>query len=122
MSKSTRPLGEFRITHTDQWDQDFVDAEVEGFIHFEKGGTGEFHFGYVSGSMDCRPAEREGKPGIEWSWDGNDEMEGVSGRGWAILEPDGSIRGEIFIHGGDSSEFTAVKKVQENKIQRPKRK
>jgi hypothetical protein len=31
------------------------------------------------------------------------------GRGWAVLEEDGSLRGRIFFHLGDDSGFTAAR-------------
>lgn len=36
----------------DQWEQDFVEAEVEGYVEFADNGSGEFQFGYVWGGMD----------------------------------------------------------------------
>ena len=54
--------------------------------------------------MDCRETTRDGKPGIEWSWEGNDEMDPAQGRGWAVVEGD-RLNGMIFIHLGDESEF-----------------
>jgi hypothetical protein len=108
--------GTFRITHMDEWDQDFVDAEVEGYIRFDPDGFGEFQFGYVHGDMTCEQTERDGKPAVEWSWEGNDEMEPSSGRGWAVLQDDGCLQGKLFFHSGDSSGFTAAKK----KTKKPK--
>ena len=35
--------------------------------------------------MDCREVERDGRPGMEFSWEGNDESDPASGRGWAVL-------------------------------------
>lgn len=89
------------------WDRDYVDAEVEAYIRFDKGGFGEFQFGYVTGHIDCRLVEREGRPAVEWSWSGNEEMDEVNGRGWAVLSEDGHLRGRIFIHEGDDSGFEA---------------
>ena len=34
----------------DQWGQDFVDAEVEGFFEFGPNNGGSFQFGYVKGT------------------------------------------------------------------------
>jgi len=107
MPKWNAIVGRWRITHMDEWDQDFVDAEVEGYIRFKPDGGGEFHFGYVHGQMTCEQTEREGKPAVEWSWEGSDEMEPESGRGWAALGDDGTINGTLYFHGGDSSGFTA---------------
>jgi hypothetical protein len=53
--------------------------------------------------------ERDGRPCVEFSWEGNDECDPASGRGWAVLEEDGSLRGRIFFHLGDDSGFTAVR-------------
>jgi hypothetical protein len=38
---------------------------------------------------------------VEFSWEGNDECDPASGRGWAVLEEDGSLCGRIFFHLGD---------------------
>ncbi len=46
---------------------------------------GEFQFGYLHGFMDCRYSEREGNETVEFSWEGNDEMDQASGRGFAII-------------------------------------
>ena len=110
MPKNSPLLGLWRITHMDEWDQDFVDAEVEGYVRFDPDGSGEFQFGYVHGSMTVEDAVRDGKPAVEWSWEGNDEMDEASGRGWALLREDGVLAGKLFFHRGDKSGFTAVKK------------
>ncbi|MFO0887842.1 MAG: hypothetical protein U0790_01720 [Isosphaeraceae bacterium] len=102
-------LGRWRIAWMEEWDQDFLDEEVEGYIAFEKNGTGEFQFGYVQGQIDHREAERDGKPAVEFSWDGNDEMDRAQGRGWAVLNGE-ELEGRIFFHLGDDSAFRAVKK------------
>lgn len=122
MSKSKSIAGKFRITHMDQWDQDFVDAEIPGFILFGLRGRGEFHFGYVSGGMDYEQSERNGKPAVEWTFDGNDEMDPISGRGWAILQADGTLTGKFFIHQGDNSGFTAKKDPEKGIRKKPGRK
>jgi hypothetical protein len=41
--------------------------------------------------------------------EGNDESDPASGRGWAALEEDGSLRGHIYFHLGDDSGFRAVR-------------
>jgi hypothetical protein len=110
MSKTSPILGHWRITHMDQWDQDFVDAEVEGYVRLDHGGSGEFQFGYVHGWIDYEFAERDGKPAIEWSWEGNSEMDSASGRGWAVLQDEGGIKGRLSFHEGDKSGFLAVRK------------
>ncbi|MDB5694435.1 MAG: hypothetical protein JWO81_3498 [Alphaproteobacteria bacterium] len=109
--------GRWRITSMEMWDQDFVDSEAEGFIEFGSDGSGRFQFSSVSGEIDCRFGTRDGKAGVEWSWEGSDEMDPVSGRGWAVMDGD-QLSGFIAIHRGDDSKFAAVK--TEKKLARPR--
>jgi hypothetical protein len=99
-------VGRWHIESMDQWDEDFINAEVRGFIEFDAQGRGEFQFGYVRGLMDCRLTTRDGGPAVEWTWDGNDEMDPAQGRGWAVLRGD-ELHGMIFFHQGDDSGFVA---------------
>jgi hypothetical protein len=46
--------------------------------------------------------EREGKPAVEFSWNGQDEMDQAQGRGWLVLEGD-ELRGMFCFHLGDES-------------------
>ena len=112
MAKSKQPnpfTGRWRIVSMEQWDQDFVDEEEEGYFEFDDKGEGSFHFGYVHGNMDCQLTTKDGEPAVEWSWDGNDEMDAAQGRGWATIK-DGDLHGTIYFHGGDDSGFVARKK------------
>ena len=92
----------------DQWDEEFVDAEVEGFFEFRPKGIGAFQFGYVRGDIDYRETTRDGKRCIEFSWDGNDEMDPAQGHGWAVYDGD-ELSGTIYINQGDESDFKAKK-------------
>lgn len=108
MAKKTKNpfLGRWRITWMENWDQDFVDEEEQGYFEFEKDDLGQFHFGYVHGHMSCHLTTREGEPAVEFSWEGNDEMDPALGRGWIVVEGD-QIEGKLFFHGGDFSAFRA---------------
>ena len=77
------------------WDQEAVDLVKPGFIEFDEDGLGELGFIAVAGELDCRDADRDGRPGVEFSWQGSDEGDEVSGRGWAALNPDGTLEGHI---------------------------
>jgi hypothetical protein len=109
MGKKAKPAstftGRWRIVSMSTWDEDYINEEEEGYFELDKGG-GEFHFGYVHGEMDCRLSTRDGEPAVEWSWDGNDEMDPAQGRGWAVVKGD-ELHGMIFFHQGDDSEFVA---------------
>ncbi len=109
MAKKRNPFeGRWRIVSMNAWEDDFLDEEVEAYIEFDNKGWGGFHFGNVQGHMDCRLTRRDGEPAVEWTWDGNAEMDAAQGRGWAVIR-DGELHGMIFFHGGDDSEFVAKK-------------
>jgi hypothetical protein len=86
-----------------------MDMEVPAFIRFEKEG-GDFRFGLVSGSIDGRYRSNSGIASVEFTWEGQDEMDAASGRGWATLESDNVLRGMIIFHGGDESGFVAKRR------------
>ena len=101
--------GRWRIVGMDLWDQEDVDLVAPGFIEFGADQTGSFGFIAVRGGIDWREAPRDGYPGLEFSWEGYDECDPTTGRGWAVLEDDGSLRGHIYFHLGDDSGFHAVR-------------
>jgi hypothetical protein len=118
-SKSPSPFeGRWHIVSMTEWDEDYINAEVQAFIEFDAKNSGEFQFGYVRGEMDCRLTTRDGEPAIEWTWEGNDENDPAQGRGWAVAKGD-ELHGMIVFHQGDDSGFVA-KKATEQKA--PKRK
>jgi hypothetical protein len=122
MARKKKPAnpftGRWRIVSMPTWDDDYLDEEMQAFIEFDDKDVGEFHFGYVHGSMDCRLTTRDGEPAVEWSWDGNAEMDPAQGRGWAVLRG-GELHGMIFLHMADDSEFVARPITTEKRPKRP---
>ncbi|MDQ6617099.1 MAG: hypothetical protein M3083_20735 [Actinomycetota bacterium] len=90
----------------DLWDRDALDLVAPAFIEFRADRTGSFGFIAVTGWMDCRNAG-SWSPSIDFSWEGTDEGDQVSGRGWVALRDDGSLHGRIYFHLGDDSGFHA---------------
>jgi hypothetical protein len=87
-------LGAWRIVETELWDLDDLD-------------------GIEPAPLTLAPKGRGG-PGllaIEFSFEGFDEGDRLSGRGWAILD-DEQLRGHLFVHHGDDSGFTARRDVR----------
>ncbi|WP_322769481.1 hypothetical protein [Frankia sp. Cr1] len=99
--------GRWRIVEMDLWDRDAIDLVEPGFVEFVDDGTGQFGFVVVRGWMDWRSTERDGRTAVEFSWDGDDEGDAVSGRGWATLVDDANLEGHVFFHMGDDSGFRA---------------
>lgn len=101
-----RLTGRWRIEEMSGWDRDVIDLVEPGFIEFS-GGTGRFGFIAVRGWLDCRAVERDDRIGVEFTWEGLDEGDQVSGRGWASLVDDETIEGHVFFHNGEDSSFRA---------------
>jgi len=101
--------GRWRIVEMNLWDFEAVDLMWPAFIELESDRTGRLRFIAVQGWMDCVHGRRDGRPCVEFSWEGDDDGDRASGRGWAVLEPVGSLRGHIYFHLGDDSGFRAIR-------------
>jgi len=100
--------GTWRIIEMEQWDQAYIDLVVPGYITFREDNLGELQFGAVHGDLDYRLEPHHDTECLEFSWEGEDEMDPVSGHGWAIIK-DGQLQGRIYFHEGDDAGFTAEK-------------
>ena len=105
---SNKYVGTWRIIEMEQWDQDFIDLVVPGYIAFREDHLGEFQCGAVHGDLDYRLAPSQDTERLAFFWEGEDEMDPVSGRGWALIK-DGQLQGRIYFHEGDDSGFVAEK-------------
>jgi hypothetical protein len=101
--------GAWRITRSEVWGQGALDLVQPAFLRFSEDILGDFGMIAVAGGLHCYYGEREGKPLVEFTWEGEDDGNPRCGRGWATLEADGSLVGRLFIHLGDDSAFTAVR-------------
>ena len=90
----------------DTWDRDALDLVGPATLTISKGGEGRMKFIAVELWIDYRIVTRDGLSGIEFSFQGFDEGDEVSGRAWAILEGD-RLRGRFFLHMGDESSLVA---------------
>ena len=97
-------VGRWRIVEMELWAQEGVDMVGPGFIELGRDHTGSLGFIAVEGGVDWRKASHDGHPGVE---EGHDDSDHASGRGWAVREDDGSLRGHICLHLGDDSSFRA---------------
>ncbi len=92
----------------EQWDRDYIDLEGPGFVEFGKGGLGSLQFGAVEVGLDCRTALRGQDERIEFSFEGHDDADLCSRRGWAEIR-EGGLYGKLFFHRGDDSWFKAIR-------------
>jgi hypothetical protein len=99
-------VGKWRFIEMEQWDSEYIDMEEPGRITFENGGSGGFHFGCVEATLDWRYDKSIDR--VDFTFDGSDEGDQVSGRGWAKMEGKQMV-GQIVFHLGDESGFKAQK-------------
>ena len=100
-------IGTWHITKMSEWDNDYVNEEVQAFIKIEKSGGGEFHFGLVHGSMYGDYEKCNGNLIYDFTFEGSDECDPVTGDGWMKINEDRTAEGEIRFHAGDKSKFWA---------------
>jgi len=77
-------------------------ATPGSYILFDEEG-GEFVLDCLTGSIH---GACEGEV-VEFEWSGNDEMDEAFGDGWAELQQDGTLQGQISLHSGDDIPFIA---------------
>ena len=103
-------IGEWRIVDMEQWDREDLDLLGPACLTLDRRGHGTMRFVAIEAGVDYRPGVRDGLPAVEFSFDGNDESDRISGRGWAVLTA-GTLRGRVFLHDGDESAFSATRHV-----------
>lgn len=96
-------LGRWRIVEMADYTDDYPDMVEPAYILFEDRGCGECAFGCVTGQIFGGGDADV----VEFQWSGNDEMDEGRGDGWAELQPDGSLEGQICFHGSDEANFIA---------------
>ena len=110
-SKPESPfLGRWRIVSISQWEDEYLDEEVEAYIEFDDRGGGSFHFGYIRGVLDYREGRQDGELAAEFSCEGGDGADGtpLTGRGWAKPKDEG-LQGIFAVHMGEESDFEATR-------------
>jgi hypothetical protein len=65
-------VGRWRIVEMEEWD--LLDDLGPPFIEFDAKGLGSFTFMVVEGWMDVRRAQHLGPTGVEFTWEGEQEM------------------------------------------------
>jgi hypothetical protein len=101
-------IGEWRISEMEMWDHDALDLVAPATLSLGKDHDGKMSFNAIEVWIDYRVARRDGFPAVEFSFQGHDEGDEVSGRAWAILDG-GQLRGRLFFHMGDESSFVATR-------------
>lgn len=98
--------GRWRIVAMPDYVEDYPDRVEPAYLLFDENGSGEFAFGCVTGHIWGAGGSANA---IDFSWQGNDEMDETCGTGDAELKPDGSLHGTIQFRTGDNATFVARK-------------
>src|ERR1700722_8871944 len=104
-SRLRQGAGRWRIVEMDVWDKDFLDLVETAHLTFKGAADGEIAFGALKGFLDVRYGSRDDSACAEFSWEGNDENDPASGRGWVVLGTAGRLVGHFYIHNGEDSGF-----------------
>lgn len=96
--------GRWRIAEMDLWNRDTLDLVEPAFLEI-RGDQGEMAFIAVTAWLDIRYDARSGEPIAEFSWEGDDEDDPRSGRGWVVPGTAGRLVGHFYFHMGDDSGF-----------------
>ncbi|KQQ30775.1 hypothetical protein ASF58_24475 [Methylobacterium sp. Leaf125] len=99
-------LGKWRIFELRGYEDDYADMVEPAYILFENG-CGEFAFGCVTGAFAGGAGRQGERATVAFDWNGNDEGDAICGSGSAEVQADGSLRGEIRVHGGNEIPFIA---------------
>ena len=96
--------GRWRIAEMELWDNDALDLVELAFIEIS-GQEGEMRFIAVRAWRDIRYTSQGSGPRAEFSWEGVDEGDQRSGRGWLETGMAGRLVGHFYFHMGDDSEL-----------------
>jgi hypothetical protein len=106
----------------DLWDLDAIELVGPTLMHVRTDGHGQFGFIAVQGQLDWKPDPGSTSERIAFTWEGNDEGERVSGRGWASVDSADHLIGHIYFHLyfhlGDDSGFRAAREPEASWHQR----
>ena len=100
-------VGAWKLVEMEQWDVDPVDDTEPAIIRFARGGQGDLRFAAIQAGIDWRFDEAISQ--IEFTLHGFDEGDEVMGRGRGRVDNDGLLRGRLWFHLGEESDFVARK-------------
>lgn len=100
-------VGIWHIYEMEMWDEDYFNMEVQAYIEIKSNNMGDFQFGLVSGEIDGKVFDYPVEKRFEFTFEGYDECDPVSGSGWIKIREKDVIEGEFRFHLGDYSTFLA---------------
>lgn len=102
-------LGRWRIAATDLRGNEALDLVEPAFLEI-KGLEGEMGFIAVQAWLDIRYGARSGSAIAEFSFEGIDEGDQRSGRGWILTGTASRLVGDLYFHMGEDSGFVCERR------------
>lgn len=99
--------GTWYIYEMEMWDKDYFNMEVQAYIRIKSRNHGNFQFGLVWGEIDGKIVHYPDGDRFEFTFEGDDEGNPVSGFGWIKFKEKDVVDGEFRFHFGDDSTFSA---------------
>jgi hypothetical protein len=112
-------VGTWRIGSMELWAPEAIDLEGPAELRLNRNGQGTMRFLAVEADLDCEPGETGNI--VEFSWEGTDDCDARSGRGWVKCDGPDGIKGKFFFHLGDASGFTGVRSASRTNLRRTSR-
>jgi hypothetical protein len=78
--------GTWHITEMEGWDTAYIDLIGAGYVAISRKGSGFMQYGAAEADLDYRVEEIGGEQRLEFSFQGFDEGDPISGRGWAVVD------------------------------------
>lgn len=103
-------VGSWRITEMEEWDNNYINMETQAHIEIDKKGHGTFQFALVMGNINGETQDICGEKRFDFTWEGSEEYDQISGNGWLKLVNNNELNGHIKFHSGDGSLFKAKRR------------
>jgi hypothetical protein len=111
MAIPSRFVGSWRIIWMELWAEEHVHLDGPALLELQSDGQGRMNFIAVQAWLDAEPSADADR--LEFSWEGEDEGDPRSGRGWITLgENTDHLEGYFKFHMGDGSAFKAQRSLQ----------
>ncbi|MER9256737.1 hypothetical protein NKI59_34610 [Mesorhizobium sp. M0598] len=98
-------IGRWRIIEADLWDRGYLNLGGPATIAIGPDNNGEIAFGALQAGLELSYSPSI----VHFTWAGCDEMDEVTGDGYAELLDDGSIEITFAYHNGDEAILKAIR-------------
>lgn len=108
-------VGNWHIYEIEKWNEGSDNIGIQPYIEIDSNNQGEFQFGSVTGGLDGQVVfDAERKQRWEFTWEGSNELDPISGSGWVRIKGPDILEGELRIHQGSRSKFLAKRAEKNN--------